>query len=66
MMRMDAKIIFELESSFCLKYFLLLMTSQISLLEGAIANFGVTGSKKAFFFFFSFLMVGFCWKEDIF
>lgn len=37
------------------------MTSQISLLEGAIASCEITGNKKGLFFLF-FLMVGFYWK----
>lgn len=59
MVSMDAKIIFDLDSSFCLKYFLHFMTSQISLLEGAIVSCGITGNKKCFSFF---LMVSLYWK----
>lgn len=36
------------------------MTSQISLLEGAIADWGITGNKKAIFLLS--LMAGFYWK----
>ena len=52
---MDAKIIFDLDSSFGFKIFLTLTTSQIGLLEGAVAACGITGNKKAFLF----LMVSF-------
>lgn len=58
----------ECQNNFLIIFFLLFkcflsIKSQISLLEGAIANCGVTGNKTSFFFFFFFLRIDFYQKK---